>query len=928
MLNISLDTTLMIAPLGLVTAGMIALSVGLSLLAGYLLAKKNKATLKDDKPTTLVTRGAYINWICGIRRVGPLMCGAWNRRFSEESTGKKGLGGSSPKTKVWWESGWHLLAVGPCFALHRIMAHGQVIFQGPITRDSHPSGSYVDVGSEGGFFIYWGEPTQPVNTYLGDAGRVGVSSRWPYHCYVVWADKRLGPSPNWALLDYELERRPENSNLVDTEAYMPPRQTLTGPSEPIFDLDLNGVGSDFFILQGAHSTSFISGGKCRMSGNALPDQDLDIFFSKQFQAVIGTTIFGTDITETRTQVHFTHGTLSGADTAGTLQAYDQELDAGINAAHAIDDMLHTTWPVGMGLPTSGSFAAFDLASLEDLGTLLSEADEDLRTSWVSLGGDTFQTVLGTGLQDLGVMIPMDPDTGLIKFVPVREPVGTLARIRNELIVGKMPETETSHGARPADRLTFSFASRDLLDRDGTIARMDDGQISYTELQNARNIQLTSTTVFETAAKMTNRRSQEELAGASVTNLDTNRATRTLVPGTAVTVDALPEIMRVSGVKLSTDSNIVKLELMADHYGVAKSPFIDNPPPVQGGLLPVEADIQKALIEVPEHLLGSDELSVIIPRIRAHAQVFQAGIYLSGDGATYHLQGTEFDLQAGGTINAALPAPNTGGTGAAQGGLMLHEVGPEFTALGPDIGTVQDLSSDDLNWLLGRQAAVIVSSAGVELCFLRNVTAIGGGVWRADGLVRGRFDTVPLSHPAGAEIYIFEQADIAVQQDVLLVAGSDIYAKTQPKAGGILPLDADSAVSKTLHGKGITAPPVPAGALAVISPNLINVYQTGDDVGVRWDWGTPQTLQGGAGTFPAGQQVLSYPAPDGDFQLEIRDVTGVTVHRTENPATNAYTYLNTNLVAEVGAGEPSFQIWVYQRRNGLLSDPVKLLVERI
>lgn len=915
-------------PLGLVTAGMIALSVGLSLLAGYLLAKKNKATLKDDKPTTLVTRGAYINWLSGIRRVGPLMCGAWDRRFSEESTGKKGLGGTSPKTKVWWESGWHLLAVGPCFALHRIMNHGQVIFQGPITRDSHPSGTFVDAGSEGGFFIYWGEPTQPANSYLGEAGRVGITSRWPYHCYVVWADKRLGPSPNWGLLDYELERRPENGNLVDTDAYIPPVQTLTGPTENIFDLDLNGGGTDFFILQGAHAIDFISGGKCRLAGNALPDQDLEIFFSRLFQAVIGMTVFGTPITETRTEIHFLDGTLTGADTAGTLQAYDQGLDAGLNGAHVIDEMLHATWPIGMGLPTTGTFAAFDLQSLEALGTLISESEEDLRTSWISLGGDTFQTVLGTGLQDLGVMIPMDPETGLIKFVSIREPVGALARIRDELIVGAMPETETNHGARPADRLTFSFASRDLLDRDGTIARMDDGQISYLETQNARNIQLTTTTVFATAVKMANRRSQEELAGASVTKVKTNRATRTLVPGSAITVDALPEIMRISAVKLSTDSNIVTLELMADHYGVAKSPFVDNPPPVQGGLLPVEADIQKALIEVPEYLLGTDELSVIIPRIRAHAQIFQAGIYLSGDGATYHLQGTEFDLQAGGTINDPLPAPNTGGTGPSQGGLMLHEVGPEFTALGPDIGTVQDLSSDDLNWLLGRQAAVIISSAGVELCFLRNVTAIGGGVWRADGLIRGRFDTVPLSHPAGAEIYIFEQADIAVQQDVLLVPGEDIYAKTQPKAGGILPLDADSAVSKTLHGKGVTAAPVPAGALAVISPNLINVYQTGDDVGVRWDWGTPQSQRAGAGLFPAGNLILSYPDPEGDFQLEIRDVTGVTVHRTENPTTNAYTYLNSNLITEVGAGEPSFQIWVYQRRNGILSDPVKLLVERI
>ena len=910
----------------LVSLTMLVISVGLSLLAGYLLAKKNKATLKDDKPTTLVTRGSFINWVLGVRRVGPLFCWAGDRRFSKESSGKKG--GGAPKQKVWHEAGWHLLAVGPGFCLHRILNNGQAVFQGPITRDSHPSGSFIDLGSEGGFFIFWGEPTQPINSFLGDASRVGVASRWPYHFYVVWADKRLGASANWPLLDYEIEVRVESTNLSDSDPHLLPTRVLSGPTESIFDIDLAGGGTDRFIFQGAHSSKFPAKQVVRLTGNACPDQDLEVLFSELFQFQTGThPSNGAPIFETRTRVHFVDGTLTGCDDAGSLQAYTQSKNFGINAAHAIDTLLHATWPRGLGLPTTGAFKAFDFVSLEALGVALDENNDEVRTSWIALDGDSVQTVLGTGLQDLGVMVPLDPDTGLIKFVQLLEPSGTLPRIRDELIVDEQPEVEVFHAERPADRLTFSFPDRNIVDRDATIAIMDDGQISYLELQNAKNIQITITTDFTTASAIAQRRSQEELAGGSAVKLKTNRATRTLVPGDAITVDALPEIMRVVSAKLNPDSNVVLLELMADFYGVPKSPFVDTAPPITGTVLPVEPDLQKVIVEVPEYVILADPQTVTIPRIRAHNQTFNAAMHISRDDITYVSQGIEFDIQTGGTLNDPLPVPNSGGSGGDPGGLKLLENGPEFDVLGPDIATVLDLSSDLTNWRLGRQVAVIFSDAGLEICFLRNITAIGGITWRLDGLLRGRYDTPMLDHEAGAQVYIFEQSDIFTIQDPLLLPEVDLFAKTQPSAGGVLPLDADTPVATVLYGKGRAGRPVPAGSLSVTLPDLVNAYQTSDDVTVRWNYGTPQSPAAGAGLQGAGTAIISLPPVEGDFQLEIRDAPGTTVLRTEFPTTNTFTYTNVNILAD-HSGEPTFQVWVYQRRGGLLSDPVKLTVERI
>jgi len=908
----------------LVTLATIAISVALSFLAAYLLRQKNKATLKDDKPTTLVTRGAWMNWVLGVRRVGPIFAWAGLRRFTEEEAGGgggKGGVGDAPKQKIWHEEGWHLLCVGPAFCLHRILSNGRVIFSGPISRESHPSGSFIDLGKEGGFSIYWGEATQPANASLGSSSRVGITSRWPYHCYVHWNDKRLGPAANWPLLDYEVEVRVESTNLSNSEEHILPTRTLTGSTVAIDSVDLSGT-TDKFVLLNNQVSKFPAKSLVRLTGNACPDQDLEVLFSQAFTVQVGFFTF-----DLFTNVHFADGALTGCDDAGTIQAYDQEKNFGINGAHAIDTMLHSTWPRGLGLPTSGTFQAFDLDSLEDLGVLLDENNENLRTSWIALDGDSVQTVLGAGLQDLGVMMPVDPDSGLNKFVAIREPSGTLDRIRSDLLVGELPETEVFHAERPTDRITFSFPDRNLVDRDGTIAVMDDGQVSYFETQHARNVQITITTDFETASSIAQRRSQEELAGGVVTKIKANRGARTLVPGDAITVDALPEIQRVISIKLNPDSNVVALELMADFYGVSKSQFVDTPPPETGDIQAVEPDLQKTFAEVSEYLLGANQQTIIVPRIRAHSQIFSAVVHISRDNVTYTLQGTDFNLFAGGTLDEALPAPNTGGAGDDPGGLVLEENGPEFTALGPDISTVLDLSSDLTNWRLGRQVALINSSAGQELCFLRNISAIGGSTWRLDGLVRARFETLALDHPAGAEVYIFQQARALTFQDPLLVPLEDLFAKTQPQGGGVLPLDADMPVGAELYGRALSGRPVLVGALAVTAPQLVNAYQTGDDVTVRWDYGTPQQQSAAAGLQGAGTAITGVPSPDEDFVLEVRDAPGTTLLRTENPATNTFTYTNVNILAD-HAGEPTFQIWVYQRRGGLLSDPVKLTVERI
>jgi len=177
---------------------------------------------EDDTPTSLSSRGVYINTVIGRRRVGAAFGWAGFRFTVEEVVGSVGGGGKGGgpgpsggniTQTVYFEDGWHVLCMGPASTLHAIHENGKNILPNPISKSSTPNGSTIttDVGK---FSIYWGDPDQPVNFEL--AARIGVASRWPYVCYVLWKEKRNGTGPTWAQLEYDISAMDcvENPDIV------------------------------------------------------------------------------------------------------------------------------------------------------------------------------------------------------------------------------------------------------------------------------------------------------------------------------------------------------------------------------------------------------------------------------------------------------------------------------------------------------------------------------------------------------------------------------------------------------------------------------------------------------------------------------------------------------------------------------------------
>lgn len=189
----------------ILTISFAALGV-LAILGGVLLRRGSGSTslARDDTPTTVATRGTRIPMIIGRRRVGAVFAWAGDRftDVKRQESGKGFGGGVSTEETTYFESGMHVLALGPCNTLHAIYDSTGQIWSGPISSDTSPSGTSIETGNSGTFRIYWGEYDQPKDSFI--VGATDVNTNHPGVCYVVWNRHRNGSTPRWEQLEYDL----------------------------------------------------------------------------------------------------------------------------------------------------------------------------------------------------------------------------------------------------------------------------------------------------------------------------------------------------------------------------------------------------------------------------------------------------------------------------------------------------------------------------------------------------------------------------------------------------------------------------------------------------------------------------------------------------------------------------------------------------
>ena len=902
---------------------LLVVGIGLSLLAGYLQQKKAKKTV-DDAPTILSERGSFVPMVKGRRRVGFVFAYAGNRLVRREKvSGTGSWASSSQRTIVFYEDAWHLICVGPAYALHEIEENGVPIMTGTITRDSHPSGTTVDLGPNvGRFRIFWGDNSQPVNS--GQlATNLGIASRWAGVCYIEWIAKKLGGQTTWGNITYVIETRPQTTLLTGSDGYIPDTQDLQpdtpttaftvsnypGALPPAYVPGAPGVG--YVIVDADQPTRFNPDDIVRLAGTVGVDL-----------TVASVSVFNTE-RRYWTTLEFKETLPAGLFPGGANKVflYKARRIDGWNGAHLLAELLFDPWPRGIAQDP----ADFDIQSLEELGVLLGPSGEDLRCSMIAQDGQDARAALSALLQDLGVMLPIDMSSGLLKFVPVRAPAGTIPAIPADALHDR-PEIEILLGNRSVDRVNFTFSDEANAFRTNTIGVDDDGQAALASYFRARQAQIASTCNFLTAARISERRAAEELSGGGEFKLQLGRGARALTPGTPVTVEGIDEVLRVTQTAHDPLSGTVTVSLLTDFYGVPLSNFVTNEDGTEGGGAPIEVDFASSLFELPELLIGAGgPITLLTLAVRANQSCYSHYLHLSTDGTTYTLYGSDLSIMTGGVLIDALSASSD----------MEPAIGPTFTLQGPDSSSVEDLTFDPAGWRRGRQLVVVVHPTTGAQCvgYLKKISLIAGSTWRLDGVIWARYDTRLATFPAGSFIYIFQADDDGYPiTDPVLVPGLTTYVKSQPVGAGTIDLAWVTPAQLTLYGKGIRPVPVSGIRLNTGSGSAGSgtalwgdtYYATtgagpADDLIVRWSYSTPQTPGSGAGEFGFGALVAD-ALPEGEFFVEILTSLDAVV-RTSIAVSATYTYTRANRLVDFGSEPASFKVRVTQRRGGYSSTPV-------
>jgi len=854
----------------------LALGIGLAFAAGYIQRKqagKTQDVFQDDTPVNLATRGTFLPLVMGRSRVGALVAWVGNRQAVQEVAQRVGGKGSKKKKvyqTIFYEEGWHQLCIGPVQSLHRVIANGLEIFTGPITPASHPSGSRIET-SLGGFDIYWGEPDQPVNVYLGDLGQnpasFGIQSRWPLICYVVWRNIRLGTSPAWPNLTYEVETRIQVPGLTRSAAVISAPGAGAGTVFNIVGTATVGGPINRYLIADYHVDELPANGFVLLAGNSgAPDGTYLI--GESINIIIGNTAF--------TQIALL-GLLGQTPTPSTPLTGDGTVELvtsveGLNPVHAIYQMLFGRFPLGMGFSPDD----FDILSLENLGVLAQ--NEGFRSSFTLYDGQEFLTLIAAILQDLGCVLPFDVNSGLFKFQIIRPPTVAVPLFPENMLV-HFPEFEVNHQPLAVNKIMFTYRDQDRRFREMTVSLDNDGQALLLDQQRATKVSIASALDYPTAARIAERRSQEELANSSVFTLTMDRSARRLIPGRIFQVEGIAEELIVLTTQVDTETGEVVVKAIPNHYAAQEVT------PTQGAgsgggasnnsLVP-GPDLILNFFEVPALVLNGEPTTVLVTRVRGSTTVLGAQQHISRDNVTYQYEVDQDLALPGGALLDTLPAAPP----------YLVEIGPSFTVKGPDIGAALDLTGDDVNWRAGRQKCLI----GDELMFVRNIEALGGDTYRLRGVIRARFDTVLESHAAGAGVALFQDTDLEPIQDVLLEPGFPLYLKSQPISTTAFPLDTLNPIVKTLKGKGV----VPMDPVNIRVAGSNNFRKAGQGVQILWSYRSGVTPGTGAGLQSAGAAVGS-SAIEGDFTLELMHPTGIDVYHTiSGIAVNTY-FLSTSIL---------------------------------
>lgn len=225
---------------------MATIGVGLSVAAGLLLSaraflkkpKVNSPLSNNDFPL-VSNKGSWVPRYIGTRRTETVIVGWHGKRFikkERQSSGGKGSSGAgSAKASIIYERVWHIIGVGYGTKLFEIRFGNKIIWQGPISSASTPSGTQISAGKYGNFRVYWGEPGQPADDDL--KSYIGIDSNWSGVMSIFWERMRYGTSPSQPQVTYTVEFSCPGTTLENSAYFLNDGESDgVNPAHALFDL--------------------------------------------------------------------------------------------------------------------------------------------------------------------------------------------------------------------------------------------------------------------------------------------------------------------------------------------------------------------------------------------------------------------------------------------------------------------------------------------------------------------------------------------------------------------------------------------------------------------------------------------------------------------------------------------------------------------
>lgn len=866
-----------------------------------------KAKTRDNTPTDTATRGGIPQFFQGRRVIPPMQ--AWvGERTSFKTSKWPGAGGND--LIIYRERAWHVLCQQECDILHRILADNKVIFEGPIEKSAFPSGSTLQITpnpkkkvTQSFFRIFWGEDDQPINTSLGDASRVGIDSRWPGYCYIEWTQYTMGPQVRWERITYDMERYPLSGLTQSPIAFPTSFSELTEIQDDVIyaiagaDVPGGTYTDEFgqqhpaFAVDGNRTDDYKIGRKLRLTGNQLiPGGLYEIVFATYFDTEsFEPSIFPDGsfnpifIDQAPTGTYIALLEINSAQVfspTGFVNPTKPNADGGANGAHCLYELFFTSNGANL---VGGSFGGlWDFQSLEEVGIQLNS--EILKTNVIGTNGASAQALAAEIMQDLGIILfwdfSLNPAKYRFKLLRFSQEEDVI-NIPQEAILNYPPQFEHDTGIKKTNQMVFEYVDATFSGRQRTVKVSDDGSVSLTnDRPDYNKVFLPTVTDYDTAVKVSTRRSLEDLPNTGVLKLEMARDSMKIPPGSSVRIPEYPFKLRVADVKPSFSTGRNTIECLRDTYTVPiENYFPDGTVPGTEGKLGNEADLAFTILEMPKQLNFSNSVVFVPLRIRDNALVGTSAIFIS-DNLTNN------PFPPFGLLGSWFTAQNLQNVGFVSGGTLVEdwntdktweETGGLISALGPDISDVPSLAGDFSSWTKGTVWAYVNG----EIIFLRNLS-IEGENYRLQGCIRGRYATeIPVvNHPAGSVVYIFRSDDVQkfihpyfspsanVTEDGLSLTPKVYWFSSIPNHPSPLSYNDAGIYQHFIIGRGVL--PLTPGCLRPRDQQFAVRWDSGWPLRIDWNYQSvyPSTYyKTGAGELNTDDTVIPITLPEADPEVD-------------------------------------------------------------